>query len=60
MTEKNEPFKFSRPTGDVGHTINLGPIGGGKTVSEQMVKIWSAGHPGGSSSVAQAGDDDGE
>ena len=60
MTAKNEPFKFNLHAGDVGHSLVIGPTGSGKTVSAELVKLWSAGHPAGSSSVAQADDEPGE
>ncbi|WP_321908131.1 hypothetical protein [Burkholderia cepacia] len=60
MAEKIEPFKFTPHGGCVGHSMVIGPSGSGKTVWTELGKVWSAGHPGGSSSVAQAGDDDGE
>jgi len=58
MAEKIGPFKFSPHAGNVCHTIEFGPISGGKTVPEELVRLWSAGHPDGSSSVAQAGEND--
>ncbi|WP_454862558.1 hypothetical protein [Paraburkholderia fungorum] len=60
MVEKIQPFKFSPHAGDVGHTIAFGPISGGKTVPEELLKLWAVGHPGDSSSVAQADDDSGQ
>ncbi|MDO5947992.1 hypothetical protein [Burkholderia cepacia] len=60
MAERSEPFEFTAHAGDVGHSMVIGPIGSGKTVSAELAKLWSAGHPGGSTSVAQADDNDGE
>lgn len=60
MTEKIGSFKFTPHGGCVGHSMVIGPLGSGKTVWAELVKLSSAGHPGGCSSVAQAGDDDGE
>ncbi|GJH38271.1 hypothetical protein CBA19CS91_35960 [Paraburkholderia hospita] len=60
MAEKIEPFKFAPHAGDVGHSMMVGLIGSSKTVSAELVKLWSVGHPGGSASVAQADDNDGE
>jgi hypothetical protein len=60
MAEKIEPFEFTPHAGDVGHSMVIGPIGSGKTVSAELVKLWSVGHPGGSTSVAQADDSNGE
>jgi hypothetical protein len=60
MAEKNEPFKFSFHAGEVGHSLVIAPTGIGKTVSAELAKLWSAGHPGGSSSIAQADDEQGE
>ncbi|MBB4517198.1 hypothetical protein [Paraburkholderia fungorum] len=60
MAEKFEPFQFTPHKGDVRHSMVIGPIGSGKTVSAELVKLWRAGHPGGSTSGAQAGENGGE
>ena len=60
MAENIEPIKFTPYEGEVGHSIVAGPTGSGKTVSAQLVMLWSVGHPGGSASVAQSDDNDGE
>lgn len=60
MAEKIEPLKFNPHEGDVGHSMVIGPIGSGKTVPAELVRLWGIGHPGGSSSVAQADDNQGE
>ncbi len=60
MAEKMEPFQFTPHEGDVRHSIVIGPIGSGKTVSAELMKLWRAGHPGGSNSGARAGDNGSE
>ena len=57
MAENIEPFHFNAHAGDVGHSMVIGHTGSGKAVlTTELVKLWGAGHPGGSSSVAQADD----
>jgi hypothetical protein len=58
MAEKIEPFQFAPHAGDVGHSMMISTTGSGKTVSAELVKLWSAGHPGGNTSDAQNGNND--
>ena len=60
MTEKIEPFQFNSHAGDLGHSMVIGPTSSGKTAWAEQVKLWSVGHPGESTSVAQADDNDDE
>lgn len=56
MDEKIEPLVFTPHTSDVGHTCVIDTIGSGKTVPAELARLWAAGHPGGSSSLAPADD----
>ncbi|WP_157378920.1 hypothetical protein [Burkholderia ubonensis] len=60
MAQKLEPFKFIPHVSDVGHSMAIGPIGSGKTVPAELVKLSGVGRPGGSTSVTKAADNDGE
>lgn len=53
--QENQPFKFDAHTGDVGHSVVIGPVGAGKTVPAELARLWNTGHPGGTVSTAQAG-----
>ena len=59
MTKSIQPFEVTRHASDLGHSMVTGPIRSGKTVSAELVKLWWR-HPGGSTLVAQAVDNDGE
>lgn len=53
--KENQPFKFDVHTGDVGHSVVIGPVGTGKTVPAELVRLWNTGHPCGNIWIAQAG-----
>ena len=53
--QENQPFKFDVRTGDVDHSVVIGSVGAGMTVSAELVRLWNTGHPGGTVSIAQSG-----
>lgn len=54
MVEKSESFKVIHQGENLGHSVVIGRTGSGKTVSADLIDLWSTGHPGGIVSIAQA------
>ncbi|CAJ0807607.1 MULTISPECIES: hypothetical protein [Ralstonia] len=52
--KENRPFKFDYHTGEVGHSVVIGPVGAGKTVPAELLRLWATGHTGGTVSITQA------
>ncbi|MGA4422872.1 hypothetical protein ACI2UY_22290 [Ralstonia nicotianae] len=50
-----QPFNFDFHTGDVGHSVVIGPVRAGKHAAVELAMLWNTGHPGGIVSSAQAG-----
>jgi ABC-type thiamine transport system ATPase subunit len=56
MTKQERPFEFTSDAREVGHTAVFGPVGAGKSVFPAgLLALWGSGHPGGISSIGQAG-----
>ena len=54
MTEQERIFEIIRKGVD-GAMVVVGETGSGKSVPDGWVKLWASGHPGGISSIGQAG-----
>lgn len=54
MTAQERIFEIIRKA-EAGTTVVVGQTGSGKSVPDGLLKLWASGHPGGISSIGQAG-----